>query len=137
MGGSPTFLVELLVRLNAVGLAGELSYRLPLTQEWMADVLGLSGPHINRMIRCLREEGLEISGSLFMTSRRYRRSRPSRKATSDSGGFPNRASGPLTDFRFEGIIVRRPHGIGSRHCKPTFGWTIALPPFSGWLFPPD
>jgi biotin operon repressor len=24
----------------------------------MADVLGLSGPHINRMIRCLREEGL-------------------------------------------------------------------------------
>jgi len=51
-------LLELLVRLNAVGLAGELSYRLPLTQELMADVLGLSGPHINRMIRCLREEGL-------------------------------------------------------------------------------
>jgi CRP-like cAMP-binding protein len=51
-------LLELLVRLNAVGLAGELSYRLPLTQELMADVLGLSGPHVNRMIRCLREEGL-------------------------------------------------------------------------------
>src|ERR1051326_5492718 len=51
-------LLELLVRLNSVGLARELSYRLPLTQELMADVLGLSGPHINRMIRCLREEGL-------------------------------------------------------------------------------
>ncbi len=51
-------LLELLVRLNAVGLADELSYRLPLTQELMADVLGLSGPHINRMIRSLREEGL-------------------------------------------------------------------------------
>lgn len=51
-------LLELLVRLNAVGLADELSYRLPLTQELMADVLGLSVPHINRMIRCLREEGL-------------------------------------------------------------------------------
>ncbi len=51
-------LLEFLVRLNAVGLAGELSYRLPLTQELMADVLGLSGPHMNRMIRCLREEGL-------------------------------------------------------------------------------
>jgi CRP-like cAMP-binding protein len=51
-------ILELLVRLNAVGLANELSYRLPLTQELMADVLGLSGPHINRMIRCLREEGL-------------------------------------------------------------------------------
>lgn len=51
-------LLELLVRLKAVGLADELSYRLPLTQELMADVLGLSGPHINRMIRSLREEGL-------------------------------------------------------------------------------
>jgi len=51
-------LLELLVRLRAVGHAGELSYKLPLTQELMADVLGLSGPHLNRMIRCLREEGL-------------------------------------------------------------------------------
>jgi CRP-like cAMP-binding protein len=51
-------LLELLVRLRAVGLAGDVSFRLPLTQELMADVLGLSGPHLNRMIRCLREEGL-------------------------------------------------------------------------------
>jgi CRP-like cAMP-binding protein len=51
-------ILELLVRLRAVGLADELSYTLPLTQELMADVLGLSGPHINRMIRCLRDEGL-------------------------------------------------------------------------------
>ena len=51
-------ILELLVRLRAVGLADELSYPLPLTQELMADVLGLSGPHTNRMIRCLRDEGL-------------------------------------------------------------------------------
>jgi CRP-like cAMP-binding protein len=51
-------LLELLVRLRAVGHAGELTYKLPLTQELMADVLGLSGPHLNRMVRCLREEGL-------------------------------------------------------------------------------
>ena len=51
-------ILELLVRLRAVGLAEELSYTLPLTQELMADVLGLSEPHINRMIRFLREEGL-------------------------------------------------------------------------------
>jgi hypothetical protein len=44
-------LLELLVRLRAVGLAEERSYILPLTQELMADVLGLSVPHINRMIR--------------------------------------------------------------------------------------
>ena len=37
-------ILELLVRLRAVGVAGELSYTLPLTQELMADVLGLSGP---------------------------------------------------------------------------------------------
>jgi CRP-like cAMP-binding protein len=50
--------LELLVRLSAVGLGDERSYSLPLTQELMADVLGLSGPHINRMIRSLRDEGL-------------------------------------------------------------------------------
>jgi CRP-like cAMP-binding protein len=51
-------LLELLVRLRSVGLAGDLCYSLPITQDLMADVLGLSEPHVNRMIRCLREEGL-------------------------------------------------------------------------------
>ena len=51
-------ILELLVRLRAVGLAEELSYSLPLTQELIADVLGLSGPHVSRMLRLLREEGL-------------------------------------------------------------------------------
>lgn len=51
-------ILELLARLRVAGLAGELSYTLPLTQEFVADVLGLSVPHVNRMIRCLREEGL-------------------------------------------------------------------------------
>jgi CRP-like cAMP-binding protein len=51
-------ILELLVRLRAVGLADELSYVLPLTQELIADVLGLSGPHVSRMLRSLREEGL-------------------------------------------------------------------------------
>ncbi len=51
-------ILELLVRLRAAGLGDDSSYTLPLTQELMADVLGLSGPHLNRMIRCLRDEGL-------------------------------------------------------------------------------
>lgn len=52
-------LLELHVRLRAVGLGGDgASYTLPLTQELMADVLGLSGPHLNRMIRDLRQEEL-------------------------------------------------------------------------------
>jgi CRP-like cAMP-binding protein len=51
-------ILELLTRLKTVGLAEELSYVLPLTQELIADVLGLSGPHVSRMLRSMREEGL-------------------------------------------------------------------------------
>jgi CRP-like cAMP-binding protein len=51
-------ILELLVRLRDVGLADELSCTLPLTQELMADLLGLSTPHVNRMVRALRDEGL-------------------------------------------------------------------------------
>ncbi len=52
------FLMELLVRLQMVGLADERSYRLPLTQEMVADTLGLSIPYLNRILRDLRDEGL-------------------------------------------------------------------------------
>jgi len=52
------FLLELLVRLQAVGLADERSYRLPLTQEMISDALGLSIPYVNRVLRQLREDGL-------------------------------------------------------------------------------
>jgi CRP-like cAMP-binding protein len=52
------FLLELLTRLRIVGLADEKSYRMPLTQELIADALGLSVPHVNRTLRQLRDEGL-------------------------------------------------------------------------------
>ena len=52
------FILELLARLRVIGLADELSYSLPLTQEVIADILGLSGPHVSRLLRSLREEGL-------------------------------------------------------------------------------
>jgi CRP-like cAMP-binding protein len=51
-------ILELLTRLQAVGLAEGASFRMPLTQEMLADALGLSLQHINRMVRNLREEGL-------------------------------------------------------------------------------
>lgn len=51
-------LLELLTRLQSAGLADERSYSLPMTQELMADALGLSVPHVNRMLRRLREDGL-------------------------------------------------------------------------------
>jgi CRP-like cAMP-binding protein len=59
------FLLELLMRLQAVDLADETSFRLPLTQELIADALGLSLQHVNRTLRQLREEGfLAIEGQV-------------------------------------------------------------------------
>jgi CRP-like cAMP-binding protein len=52
------FLLELLTRLQVVGLADERSYQMPLTQELLGDALGLSVPHVNRTLRQLRDDGL-------------------------------------------------------------------------------
>lgn len=51
-------ILEVLLRLQAVGLADATSFEMPMTQEMLADSLGLSLQHVNRMIRNLREEGL-------------------------------------------------------------------------------
>lgn len=51
-------LLELLIRLQSVGLADERSYRLPLTQETIGDALGLSIPYVNRVLQELRHDGL-------------------------------------------------------------------------------
>jgi CRP-like cAMP-binding protein len=61
------FLLELLARLQAIGLADEKSYRLPLTQEMISDALGLSIPYLNRVLHDLRDEGLlRIRGQLVL-----------------------------------------------------------------------
>jgi len=50
--------LELLKRLQLVGLANKHSYELPITQEILADLLGLSIVHVNRTLRRLRQRGL-------------------------------------------------------------------------------
>jgi CRP-like cAMP-binding protein len=52
------FLLELHARLLAVGRAEAKCFTLPFSQEVMADVLGLSVPHLNRMMQRLRAERL-------------------------------------------------------------------------------
>jgi CRP-like cAMP-binding protein len=52
------FLLELLTRLQAVRLADERSFCLPLTQELIADALGLSIPYVNQVLRQLRDDDL-------------------------------------------------------------------------------
>jgi PAS domain S-box-containing protein len=51
-------LLELGERLQVVGLADEAGYRCPLRQEDIADALGLTTIHVNRMLRELRRRGL-------------------------------------------------------------------------------
>ena len=52
------FLLELLTRLEVIGLADDHSFRMPLTQELIGDALGLSVPHVNRTLRQLRDDEL-------------------------------------------------------------------------------
>jgi len=52
------FLMELHARLSLVGRARGLTFELPFSQELMADALGLSVPHVNRMLARLRADGL-------------------------------------------------------------------------------
>lgn len=52
------FLLELGARLKLVGMGDRTGFDCPLTQYHLADALGLSAVHVNRVLRNLREEGL-------------------------------------------------------------------------------
>jgi CRP-like cAMP-binding protein len=52
------FLLRLHARLQTVGCASETAFDMPLSQEVAGDVLGLSAPHVNRMLHRLRSDGL-------------------------------------------------------------------------------
>lgn len=49
---------EMAVRYEAVGLGSRAGYDLPLTQQDLSEILGLSLVHANRTVRELRERGL-------------------------------------------------------------------------------
>ena len=52
------FLLELGSRLALVGMGSKEEYDCPLTQYHLADALGLSAVHVNRVLRQFRERGL-------------------------------------------------------------------------------
>lgn len=52
------FFMELAERLMLVGLATETEFKCPLNQYVIADALGLSAIHVNRVLRELRERNL-------------------------------------------------------------------------------
>ncbi|QTP59997.1 Crp/Fnr family transcriptional regulator [Billgrantia antri] len=51
-------LCELLIRLKAVGLVEDHTFELPITQEEMADTIGISAVHVSRTFQALRNNGL-------------------------------------------------------------------------------
>ena len=51
-------LCEMMIRMEQVGLCQRQTYMLDLTQEQMADAVGLTPVHVNRTLQALRNEGL-------------------------------------------------------------------------------
>ncbi len=51
-------LVDLHTRLTPIGMVEDDAFDLPLTQEVIGDLLGLTGVHVNRTVRAMEDEGL-------------------------------------------------------------------------------
>lgn len=51
-------LCEFSLRLEAAGLGAEHRYELPMTQEQLADAVGLTPVHVNRVLKSLGDDGL-------------------------------------------------------------------------------
>jgi CRP-like cAMP-binding protein len=51
-------LCEISVRQNAAGPGAVDAFQLPMTQEQLADALGLTAVHVNRTLKQLEAEGL-------------------------------------------------------------------------------
>lgn len=51
-------LVEIRERLRAIGRTSGPTYALPMTQERIAEAMGISPVHANRVVRTLREDGI-------------------------------------------------------------------------------
>jgi CRP-like cAMP-binding protein len=64
---------ELYVRLRNVGLADDHCFDLPLTQEELADTLGLTPVHVNRVLQRMRGDGLIAFKSGALAILDYRR----------------------------------------------------------------
>jgi len=67
------FLLELGVRVALVGMGSKEGYACPLTQYLLADSLGLTPVHANRVLRQLREDGMLTFRDGFVSFSAYDR----------------------------------------------------------------
>ncbi|MGO4910179.1 Crp/Fnr family transcriptional regulator [Pseudorhodobacter sp. W20_MBD10_FR17] len=67
------FLIELGARLALVGLGSKAGFACPLSQYLLADALGLSAVHVNRVLRRLREAGMVTFRDGFVTFDNYKK----------------------------------------------------------------
>jgi CRP-like cAMP-binding protein len=67
------FLLELGARLTLVGLGSKAGFACPLTQYLIADAIGLSAVHVNRVLRQLREQGMVTFRDGYVTFNDYDR----------------------------------------------------------------
>jgi CRP-like cAMP-binding protein len=59
--------LELFVRARLAGMVDEMSFQMPLTQELIADALGLTHVHVNRTVKSLRDDKLiAVDGKRLM-----------------------------------------------------------------------
>jgi CRP-like cAMP-binding protein len=58
-----SLMLELHSRLSNVGMTDGYDFQMPLTQEHLAAILGMSLVHVNRTVQLLRKEGLAEIGS--------------------------------------------------------------------------
>jgi hypothetical protein len=66
-------LLELGARLSLDGMGSKAGYACPLSQYLMADALGLSSVHVNRVLRTLRKSRMVVVRDGFVTFDDYDR----------------------------------------------------------------
>jgi CRP-like cAMP-binding protein len=104
-------LLEVHERLEKVGLASPTTFHMPLTQETIADVLGLSIVHVNRTLQLLRRDGLLVYRSGLVSLPQRERLAELAAYVRRGGGLDTRAIGPRTGRQANGAAKMTPASL--------------------------
>ena len=109
------FFMELAERLTLVGLATETDFKCPLSQFVIADALGLTAIHVNRVLRQLRQlRLLTLRGGTVQIHDLSRL----RKLSGYQGGYLNACEGTATTSRQPDDVTTSPTSLPRASPKP-------------------